>query len=122
MKRIPIIFLLIGLLAQTVTAQPPTETQPSLLAERIQKIMDRPEFRHAIFGIEFFSLDSGKPLYQLNADKLFVPASTTKLFTEGTARCARRPFANNSEARPAGCRREHQKDRRPRAHRYQPVS
>ncbi len=86
MKRIPVIFLLvIGLLAQTVTAQQPTETQQSLLAERIQKIMDRPEFRHAIFGIEFISLDSGKPLYQLNADKLFVPASTTKLFTEGTA-------------------------------------
>lgn len=57
----------------------------STLAERIQRIVDRAEFRHAIFGIEFYSLDAGKPIYTLNADKLFVPASTTKLLTEGTA-------------------------------------
>jgi D-alanyl-D-alanine carboxypeptidase/D-alanyl-D-alanine-endopeptidase (penicillin-binding protein 4) len=55
------------------------------LAERIQRVIDRPEFRHAIFGIEFYSLDSGKPIYTLNAEKLFVPGSTTKLLTEGTA-------------------------------------
>src|SRR6476646_4892766 len=58
--------------------------QPDSLAERIDKVMSRPEFRHANFGIEFYSLDTGKVLYALNADKLFVPASTTKLLTEGT--------------------------------------
>jgi N-acyl-D-amino-acid deacylase len=46
--------------------------------------MGRPEFAHANFGIEFVSLDSGKVLYSLNANKMFVPASTTKLLTEGT--------------------------------------
>ena len=46
--------------------------------------MDRPEFVHANFGIEFYSLDSGKVVYSLNANKLFVPASTTKILTEGT--------------------------------------
>lgn len=55
------------------------------LDKRLQAIMDRPEFRHAIFGIEFYSLDSNKPIYTLNADKLFTPGSTTKLLTEGTA-------------------------------------
>src|SRR5579863_9530951 len=54
------------------------------LAERIQKVIARPEFAHANFGIKFVSLDTGKVLYSLNADKLFVPASTTKLLTEGT--------------------------------------
>jgi dihydroorotase/N-acyl-D-amino-acid deacylase len=54
------------------------------LAERIQKVITRPEFAHANFGIKFVSLDTGKVLYSLNADKLFVPASTTKLLTEGT--------------------------------------
>jgi D-alanyl-D-alanine carboxypeptidase/D-alanyl-D-alanine-endopeptidase (penicillin-binding protein 4) len=54
------------------------------LAERIQKVMDRPEFAHANFGIEFYSLDTGKVIYSLNANKLFVPASTTKTLTEGT--------------------------------------
>jgi N-acyl-D-amino-acid deacylase len=53
------------------------------LAQRIQKVMDRPEFAHANFGVKFVSLDTGKVLYSLNSNKLFVPASTTKLLTEG---------------------------------------
>jgi N-acyl-D-amino-acid deacylase len=56
---------------------------PASLAERIQKVMSRPEFAHANFGIEFYSLDTGKVIYALNANKLFVPASTTKTLTEG---------------------------------------
>ncbi len=56
----------------------------STLAERIQKVISRPEFAHANFGMEFYSLDTGKVVYALNADKLFVPASTTKILTEGT--------------------------------------
>jgi N-acyl-D-amino-acid deacylase len=55
----------------------------SILAQRIQKVLSRPEFAHATFGIEFYSLDTGKIIYALNADKLFVPASTTKTLTEG---------------------------------------
>ena len=54
------------------------------LAQRIQKVISRPEFAHANFGIEFYSLDTGKVVYALNSDKLFVPASTTKALTEGT--------------------------------------
>ncbi len=54
------------------------------LAERIQAVMNRPEFAHSSFGIEFYSLDSGKVVYQHNPDKLMVPGSTTKLLTEGT--------------------------------------
>ncbi|HWZ96617.1 MAG TPA: D-alanyl-D-alanine carboxypeptidase/D-alanyl-D-alanine-endopeptidase [Candidatus Dormibacteraeota bacterium] len=54
------------------------------LATRIQKVMDRPEFARANFGIEFVALDTGKVIYAHDSDKLFVPASTTKLLTEGT--------------------------------------
>ena len=54
------------------------------LADRIQKVMDRPEFAHANFGIEFYDIATGKVVYSLNANKLFVPASTTKTLTEGT--------------------------------------
>ena len=56
----------------------------SPLPERIDAIMKRPEFVHSSFGIEFYSLDSGKVIYQHNPDKLMVPGSTTKLLTEGT--------------------------------------
>ncbi len=54
------------------------------LAERIQKVMERPEFARANFGIEFYDVATGKIVYSLNANKLFVPASTTKTLTEGT--------------------------------------
>ncbi|HEY7095354.1 MAG TPA: D-alanyl-D-alanine carboxypeptidase/D-alanyl-D-alanine-endopeptidase [Terriglobales bacterium] len=57
---------------------------PRGLADRIQAIMRRPEFAHSTFAIEFYSLDSKKPVYQWNAEKLMVPGSTTKLVTEGT--------------------------------------
>lgn len=56
----------------------------SSLPERIQAVMARPEFAHTSFGIEFYSLDRGAVIYQLNPDKLMIPGSTTKLFTEGT--------------------------------------
>jgi PBP4 family serine-type D-alanyl-D-alanine carboxypeptidase len=71
--------LLLSAHFQRVRAQ-----SPAPLAERIQKVMSRPEFAHANFGIKFVSLDTGKVLYSLNSDKMFVPASTTKLLTEGT--------------------------------------
>jgi len=61
------------------------QAQSKTLSQRIQSIMDRPEFKHALFGIEFYSLDSHEVLYSINADKLFTPGSTTKLLTEGTA-------------------------------------
>jgi len=63
----------------------PTGAAGAALSERVQRIISRPEFRHALFGIEFYSLDTHQVIYQLNGDKLFTPASTTKLLTMGTA-------------------------------------
>src|SRR5574340_555018 len=62
---------------------PRVPAQADTLDARIQKIIARPEYAHSNFGIEFYDLESGKVVYALNADKLFVPASTTKLLTEG---------------------------------------
>jgi PBP4 family serine-type D-alanyl-D-alanine carboxypeptidase len=55
------------------------------LEQRIKKIMDRPEFAHSRFGIKFISADTGNVIYELNSSEFFVPGSTTKLLTEGTA-------------------------------------
>lgn len=55
------------------------------LEARINAIVNRPEFQHALFGIEVYSLTDDKILYALNSDKLFVPGSVTKLITEGAA-------------------------------------
>jgi N-acyl-D-amino-acid deacylase len=54
------------------------------LEQRIKKVMDRPEFAHARFGLEFITADTGEVVYKLNSPQLFVPGSTTKLLSEGT--------------------------------------
>jgi PBP4 family serine-type D-alanyl-D-alanine carboxypeptidase len=73
--------LALGLSGPALCAQ----AGPRTMAERIQRITSRPEFRHALWGIEVYSLDTRRSLYAVNADKLFVPGSTTKLLTMGTA-------------------------------------
>src|ERR1043165_1130819 len=55
------------------------------LEQRIQRVIDRPEFAHAIWGIQISSLDSNRVVYARNETKLFTPGSTTKLLTMGTA-------------------------------------
>jgi N-acyl-D-amino-acid deacylase len=54
------------------------------LEQRIKKVMDRPEFAHSRFGLEFITADTGEVIYKLNSPQLFVPGSTTKLLSEGT--------------------------------------
>lgn len=72
-------------IAATGGAAPLAAQSGGSLAQRIERIMHRPDFTHAEWGIEFYSLDTGKPVYAHNPDKFFVPASTTKLLTEGTS-------------------------------------
>ncbi len=52
---------------------------------RIRAVMDRPEFAHAIWGMEFYDLDAKAVVASVNGNRLFVPGSTTKLLTMGTA-------------------------------------
>lgn len=69
---------------QSVGAQQASDPG-NAIAARVQQVMDRPEFRHAFFGVAFYSLGDGRMVWSHNAEKLFVSASTTKLLTEGTA-------------------------------------
>src|SRR5713226_46563 len=79
----PLLNVLLLMLILALQAPPSHAQSESSLSQRIQKVISRPEFAHANFGIEFYSLETGKVVYALNADKLFVPASTTKILTEG---------------------------------------
>jgi D-alanyl-D-alanine carboxypeptidase/D-alanyl-D-alanine-endopeptidase (penicillin-binding protein 4) len=51
------------------------------LDREIEQIISEPDAAHGFWGIYAVSLDSGKTLFALNQDKLFTPASNTKLFT-----------------------------------------
>jgi D-alanyl-D-alanine carboxypeptidase/D-alanyl-D-alanine-endopeptidase (penicillin-binding protein 4) len=59
--------------------------QSKALTKRIDKILEDPDVSRALWGIDVVSLTSGRTLYSLNADKLFTPASNTKLFTTAAA-------------------------------------
>jgi D-alanyl-D-alanine carboxypeptidase/D-alanyl-D-alanine-endopeptidase (penicillin-binding protein 4) len=63
----------------------PAASQNSTLLERISQVTARPLFKHSTLGVEVYDLTEHKILAAMNADKLFVPGSTTKLVTEGAA-------------------------------------
>lgn len=54
-------------------------------SKRMQAVMNRPEFTHAHWGMEFYDIASGKVLMSHNGERLFVPGSTTKVVTMATA-------------------------------------
>ncbi len=55
------------------------------LESGIERVTKQPHFKHAHWGALFVDLNSGEVVFERNADKLFVPASTTKLFSVASA-------------------------------------
>ena len=51
------------------------------LPEEMNAIIQMPKYAHSIWGMHVKDLQTGKILFDLNSEKLFSPASTTKLFT-----------------------------------------
>jgi D-alanyl-D-alanine carboxypeptidase/D-alanyl-D-alanine-endopeptidase (penicillin-binding protein 4) len=54
------------------------------LAHRLDALLDQPPFDRVTWGV-YVGDDRGRPLYRRNADRLFVPASNTKLVVTATA-------------------------------------
>lgn len=77
----------VALLAALATAAPATLRPQAVPAPdaAIRAVMDRPEFAHASWGLAFYDLDAGRLVAGVNVERLFVPGSTTKLLTMGTA-------------------------------------
>jgi len=64
--------------------QQPAKTLPELKA-KISEILAKPELAPALVGIKVVSLDTGKVLFEENAQKLLRPASNMKLYTVAAA-------------------------------------
>src|ERR1700682_412572 len=59
---------------------------PSALEKQIEAVLaSPPAVQSAFIGIQVTSLRTGRPLVERNQDRLFVPASNTKLFTTALA-------------------------------------
>src|ERR1051326_5915244 len=55
------------------------------LRERLAEFVSQPRFGAAMWGVKVVSLDTGKTLFAHNPQKLFSPASNSKLFTVALA-------------------------------------
>jgi serine-type D-Ala-D-Ala carboxypeptidase/endopeptidase (penicillin-binding protein 4) len=75
--------LIIFVLAAPALRAAPVALQP--LAERVRALLNSPDLAHGFWGIEVVSLAAGNVIYSENSDKLFTPASNTKLFTTAAA-------------------------------------
>ena len=89
-KRVFAVLLLLVCLQISMPAQSPkhpsaaktkvTRHKPDL-AEKINAILSQPQLAMAHWGIDAVDLATGKTIYSLNQDQLFMPASNMKLFT-----------------------------------------
>jgi len=76
----------LGLLGIFLAFDAPAEPQtPATTLEELQKRLaehiSQAKFSAAIWGLKIVSLDSGKTIFEHNAQKLFSPASNSKLYT-----------------------------------------
>jgi D-alanyl-D-alanine carboxypeptidase/D-alanyl-D-alanine-endopeptidase (penicillin-binding protein 4) len=55
------------------------------LAKKITEIIDKPKYKQARWGFLVVDAKSGKTLFERDSERLFTPASTTKLFSCATA-------------------------------------
>lgn len=58
------------------------------LASKIEAVISGPDYKQARWGILIVDGDTGKTVYEHNADKLCIPASTTKLYSCAAAMIA----------------------------------
>jgi N-acyl-D-amino-acid deacylase len=79
------LFCWVVLVAMSCWAGTARAQSSATLDERIHKIMARGEFAHSRFGVKFIDFNTGDVVYELNSQQLFVPGSTTKLLSAGTA-------------------------------------
>ena len=84
------IALLLVLTAHAFAAPAPKGTHQKAVGDQrlgraIEQVLSQPDVARGFWGIDVVSLDSGKQLFAVNEDKLFTPASNTKLFTTAAA-------------------------------------
>jgi D-alanyl-D-alanine carboxypeptidase/D-alanyl-D-alanine-endopeptidase (penicillin-binding protein 4) len=77
----PRIMLCLVVATSLVIPTPGRAQQPESLASRIESLTNGPDYKEARWGILVVDAKTGSPVYSLHPDKLFTPASTTKLYS-----------------------------------------
>lgn len=74
-----------SLCAQAAKSAPAPATSVEQLRQQIQAIVDAPDYRAALWGVDVVSLDTGRTLFVHHADRRMSPASNSKLYTAALA-------------------------------------
>ena len=89
MIRTGTLLLIIGylLFGSTVAQQPAPASVDTVetLQQRISALITQPRYASAMWGVKVISLDTKKTLFEYNPQKLFSPASNSKLYTMALA-------------------------------------
>src|SRR5437016_352889 len=72
-------------LASALAQETKTTATLADLRQKLAEHVSQPKFAAAMWGVKVVSLDTGKTLFEHNAQKLFSPASNSKLFTVALA-------------------------------------
>src|SRR5262245_21712979 len=78
---LPRLHLVVALIVLTDTAG----RAEDLLPAKIDAFLAQPHFKTAHWGLLFVDLKTGEVVLERNGDKLFAPASTTKLYSTAAA-------------------------------------
>jgi len=79
---------LLFLTIQTVLSCNATSRAEAPLATAIESVINGKDYKHSHWGILIVDAKTGAELYAHDADRMFFPASTTKLYSCGAALCA----------------------------------
>src|SRR5437868_10886988 len=87
MKRHFVVLLIAILMGSRGVAEENHPRIPSLgeLQQHLSNHISQAKFSAALWAVKIVSLDSGKTLFEHNAQKLFSPASNSKLYTVALA-------------------------------------
>jgi D-alanyl-D-alanine carboxypeptidase/D-alanyl-D-alanine-endopeptidase (penicillin-binding protein 4) len=79
--RLLSLFLLTAISAAQQSKQPAGPTTLVELQAKLAEHVSQPRFAAALWGVKVVALDSGKVIFEQNPQKLFSPASNSKLYT-----------------------------------------
>jgi D-alanyl-D-alanine carboxypeptidase/D-alanyl-D-alanine-endopeptidase (penicillin-binding protein 4) len=82
MRRVSLAIFVCALLASGAQA---ASHKHANLKKQVERILEQPDLGRGFWGLEITSVTTGKVLCSINADKMFTPASNTKLFTTAAA-------------------------------------
>jgi D-alanyl-D-alanine carboxypeptidase/D-alanyl-D-alanine-endopeptidase (penicillin-binding protein 4) len=87
MRQLRVLSALCLLVVLPAQAQAPAKQKPATrnVAAQITAIIHQPQMASGYWGIDIVDLETGKSIYSLNPDHLFVPASNAKLLTTAAA-------------------------------------